>query len=207
MGFFSKVFGSSSSIERQLEEQYVSMFQMMMGISVAEAKRTFSDMVNRASAESEREGTGKLPAHFGDVLLRRESTDNKARVMLEKKRREGVKDDDIRWWWNMHDLERRIMLQFDEITRLAVFSKQREAGLSSEEAAREVRKIFPTFGDPDDTRHTSGDDRPLPYELKDRINTYIQRRARADKSSFQTELKGYSSCNALLRSEISKGRL
>lgn len=178
-----------------------------MGISAAEGKRTFSEMVNRARAESEREGTGKLPANFGDILLQREPTDTKVRAMLEKKRREGVNDDDIRWWWNMHDLERRIMLQVDELTRLAVFSKQREAGLSSEEAARDVRKIFPTFGDPDDTRHTSGDDRPLPHELKDRINTYIQRRAQADKSSFQMELKGYPSCNALLRSEISKGRL
>jgi len=187
MGFFSTVFGSSSPIERQLEEQYVPMLQKTMGISAAEGKRTFSEMVNRARAESEREGTGKLPANFGDILLQREPTDTKVRAMLEKKRREGVNDDDIRWWWNMHDLERRIMLQVDELTRLAVFSKQREAGLSSEEAARDVRKIFPTFGDPDDTRHTSGDDRPLPHELKDRINTYIQRRAQADKSSFQME--------------------
>lgn len=205
MGFFSKVFGKSSPIERHLEEQYVPMLQMFMGISAAEAKRTFSDMLDRAKTESAQEGTEKLPADFGDLLLEDEPTDSKVRHMLEKKRREGVKDDDIRWWWNLHDLERRIMLQVDEVFRLAAFTTKIEAGLSGEEAAREVRKIFPTFGDPDDTEHTSGDDRPIRYELKDRINTYIQRQT--DKPAFQQQLEGYSSCNALLRSEISKGRL
>ena len=46
----------------------------------------------------------------------------------------------------------------------------RRNGEDKNEAAAHVRKIHPMYGDPDDTRHTAGDDRPLPYELKDRVN-------------------------------------
>lgn len=121
MGFFSKVFGKSSPVEKHLEETNVPMLQMLMGMSVGEAKRTFSDMLDRAKTQSVQDGTEKLPAHFGDLLLQDEPTDSKVQDMLEKKRREGVKDDDIRWWWNMHDLERQILLQVDNLFRFAAF--------------------------------------------------------------------------------------
>lgn len=206
MSLFKKLFYGLSPVELELQEMYVPMLQMM-GMPATEAKHTFEEMIKRAKAESEHEGTGNLPADFGDLLLKREPEDVNVQDMLDKKRREGVTDDDIRWWWNMHDIERRIMLQFDEISRFALYSKHLEAGLSRDEASREVRKIFPFFGDPNDTQHASGEHRPLPCELKDRINTYIQRRTQTDRSSFQAELRVYSSCNALLRSEMSKGRL
>jgi len=39
-----------------------------------------------------------------------------------------------------------------------------------DDAALHVRKFCTMFGDPVDTKYTSGDDRPLPYELKIRGN-------------------------------------
>ena len=53
--------------------------------------------------------------------------------MLAKKRAEGVRDEDIRWWWSMHDLERRMMIKVDDISRLALYIKLRETeGLTEE---------------------------------------------------------------------------
>jgi hypothetical protein len=60
-----------------------------------------------------------------------------------------------------------------------------EDRLSEEEAAKEVKKYFPIFGDPDDTSTSSGDDRPLPCELKDRINIYIQKKGTNRPSKIQ----------------------
>ena len=47
MGFFSKLSGSSSDIEKQLEALYVPMFQTMMGMALTQAKTTFHDLEQR----------------------------------------------------------------------------------------------------------------------------------------------------------------
>jgi hypothetical protein len=208
MGIFSKLFGSSSSIEKQLEEKYVPMLQTMLGMSLPQAVYFFNTLLQQAKREAQKEGTLDLPLNFGDILLKKEATDEKIRSILAKKRKEGVKDEDIRWWWNMHDLERRMMLKIDDIFRLALFAKLvEEDGLTKEEAAKRVRKLFPIFGDPDDTTHSSGDDRPLPYELKDRINNYTMKRSMLDPERYKKEIEESSSFNALIRKEIRKGNL
>ncbi len=208
MGLFSNLFGSSSNLERELEEYYVPTFQMMTGMPLTQARSAFRDILKQAKEEAKNEGTLNLPRNFGDILLEKESGDEKIKSMLAKKRKEGVTDKDIKWWWNMHDLERRIMLKVDDIHRLALFEKLREKeGLSVEEAARRIGKSFPVFGDPDDTTRTTGEDRPLPYELKDRINIYIEKRSQVDPEQFKKEIEGSSSVNSFIRKEISKGNI
>ena len=80
-------------------------------------------------------------------------------------------------------------------------------GLNSEEAAKEVGKIHAIYGDPDDTPRGSVEDRPLPWELKDRIVTYTERRFRQDPDNFKEDLKKASSFNALVRKEIRDGKI
>lgn len=204
MGIFSRVFGSSD-IDKQLEYQYVPMLQMM-GMSSSQAKNNFHDMLKLAKEESQAEGSSNLPQNFGDILIERESTNDKFRSMLAKRRKEGVRDEDVRWWWNMHDLERRMMLKVDEIFRLSLFKElMEEEGLGEEKAAKEVRKLFPIYGDPEDTTNTNGDDRPLPEELKDRINIYIEKRSLTDPEEYKKQIKESSTLNALIRKEIKKG--
>jgi len=208
MGQFSNLFGASSTIEKQLEEEYVPMFQTMMGMSSSQAKNTFRDMLKQAKEESQKEGISNLPQNFGDILLEREPTDEKTKSMLAKKRAEGVKDKDIRWWWNMHDLERRTMLKVDDLHRLALFEKLREEeGLDEEQAAGRVRKSFPIFGDPDDTTHTTGEDRPLPYELKDRINRYVEVWSQTTPEQLKRKIERSSTVNSFIRREIKKGNI
>jgi hypothetical protein len=208
MGIFSKKFGSSSDIEKQLEDLYVSVIQSKMGMSPLQAKSTFHTLFQRAKEESLKEGTLNLPQNFGDILLEKESTDEKIKLMLVRKRNEGVKDEDIRWWWNMHDLERRMMLKIDGLSKIAVYKKLRERDdLSEDEATKRVGKSFPIFGELDDTAQSKGDNKPLPYELKDRINIYVEKRSQTDSEKFKKEIEELSNFNALIRKEIKKGNI
>ena len=101
-----------------------------------------------------------------------------------------------------------MMMKSDDMSRLALFMKLRqEDQLSEEDAATHVKKHFPIFGDPDDTATSSGDDRPLPFELKDRINLYIQERSQRDPSKYKKDMAEASSFNALIRKEIRAGNV
>lgn len=121
MGLFSKLFGSSSDIEKQLEELYIPIFQKTIGMSLDQAKKHFQDMFQLAKEEPLKRNTKNLPQNYGDLLLEAESTDEKTKEMLAKKRIEGVQDEGIRWWWNMHDYERWMMIKVDENSRGGAF--------------------------------------------------------------------------------------
>jgi hypothetical protein len=110
-----------TNIKNELEKEYIPIFEMAMGMSHSEAKKTFNDMYNQVAEESKKEGTINLPRNYGDELLAKENSDEKIKKMLAKRRKEGVTDEDIKWWWNMHDYERRMMLKVDELNRIALF--------------------------------------------------------------------------------------
>jgi len=186
---------------------YVPMFVAGKGMTLNEARKAVRDLIQQAKEEAEKEGTSDIPQDYGDTLIDTEQNTQAIKTMLEKRRKEGVRDEDIRWWWNMHDLERRFLDKDDELSRVALFIHNIQEGRSSEEAAALVKKYFPIFGDPDDASTSSGDDRPLPYELKDRINIYIQHRATEDSGKYKKDIERSSSFNALVRKEIKSGRL
>jgi len=197
----------SSDIEKQLEDYYMSVFQTD-DISSSEAQNIVRDLLKLAKEECQQEDTLKnLPQNFGNILLERESTVEEIKSMLAKRRKEGVRDEDIRWWWNMHPLERKMMLKVDDVIKLSEFTRiQKEEGLNEEEAAKKVRKFHVIYGEPDDTTHTVGDDRPLPEELKDRIDIYIEKQT-TNQEKFKKEIEESSTLNALLRKEIKKGNI
>ena len=62
------------------------------------------------------------------------------------------------------------------------------------------------FGDPDDTTNTTGDDQSLPWELKDRVNIWMQKQ-RASPEAFKKRVEQSPTFNALVRAEIRAGRL
>jgi hypothetical protein len=72
---------------------------------------------------------------------------------------------------------------------------------------KKVEKSLPIYGDPDDTSHKTGDDRPLPDELKNRINIYIEKRVRDNPEKYKNEIEESSTFNALIRKEIKAGNL
>jgi hypothetical protein len=186
----------------------VPIFQTLMGMSLSQAKNTFRDLCKQAIHEAEAEATLNLPPNLGDLLLEKEAGDPKTGLMLDKRRKEGVRNQDIKWWMNRHELDRKMMMKVDDMSKLALFIKLKEEnGCTEAEAAMRVKKFFPIYGDPEDTSTSTGDDRPLPFELKDRINIYIEKVSRSDPNRYKREVEKASSFNALIRKEIKNGKI
>lgn len=164
MGLFNS--SKYNDMEKALLAQYTQMMSMM-GISSAEAPKMAGEMLDQAIEESKEEGTYYLPRNLGDIILGDAASDNQTiksiaegiRQTLPEKKAEGVKDDDVRWWWNLNDIERRMMLKTDDAARAALFMSELQKGNESsfekaaDKAAGRVRKFFPTYGDPDETTY------------------------------------------------------
>ena len=212
MGFFNS--SKYNDIEKAMLDLYAQNLSMN-GIPSSEAKKLTKDMLDQAIEQSKKEGTYNFPQNLGDIILEEADTDNPTikkvvesiRQKLPRKKEEGVRDEDIRWWWNLNDVERRMMLAQDLATKSTAFLASLEKGKTENDALAMVVKIHPEYGNPDDTTHSSGDDRPLPYELKDRINIYIQKRAGKNSEEYKKEIASSSSFNALIRKEMRAGKL
>ena len=197
-----------TEIEKRLEPQYVSFFQESMSMPEEVAREIFKTFAEEQKEAAHREGTDRFPEFFGRILLEREQTDEKVRNAFAPKRAEGVTDEDIALWWNMHDLERRMICKVDEMNRILLFEKLVQgSGVTELEAARMVAKRFPVYGDPDHLVLENEDDRPLPFELKWRVNRYITEKTKADPVGFQKEIEASTSLNALLRRALKQGDL
>ena len=207
MGLLSKLLGTSVAIKKTLEKAYIPQLMEVMDISLPQAQVTFIKLFEQARQESSDLGTANLPENYGRILLDQETTDDRIRSMLANRRKEGVEDPDILWWWNMHDLERRMMLKVDEQRRTTEYLRYRQAGLSKDEAGEKVRKYYPSYGDPTDMTQADPEDAHLPPELKRRIDRYIERRSLADPAEFRSALEASSTFNALARKEIRKRTL
>ena len=195
-------------LKRRLEEEFVKEFHENMGMSMSEAKGLFSDLFARAKEASIEGKTFNYPLNAGDIILEKEQGDEKIRASLAKKRREGVTTEDIRWWWNRHDLERQLLLEIDQLDRVRRLRQYLyEDGLGQKQTAQRSRKGSPVYGDQEDTEHTSGDDRPLPYELRNRIVAYTKKRWTTDPEKFILDIDESSTFNALVRKEIRIGNL
>jgi hypothetical protein len=207
LSFLKRIFSPTKPEEQALEELYTRLCMSMTGGPEATTRKAVRDLIRQAKEEALSEGAHRIPENFGDLLLAKEKDgDPLAQKMLAKKRSEGVTDQDVRWWWNMSDLERRLMTKVDEWFRLALVMQKQEAGVTVEEAVAEIRKSQPVNGDPNDTTHTKGEDRPLPHELKDRVNVWVQD-AMVTGELTREKLLQATSFNALVREAIRQGRL
>ncbi len=98
------------------------------------------------------------------------------------------------------------MLLDDDHSRMAFVVTKMQEGMTDEQAVAELRRGMPIYGDPTDTRHTNGDDRPLPHELKDRVNCWLQTKM-SDPERFRQQLAQATSYNALVRAELRAERV
>lgn len=199
MGFFSKY----NEIEEGLLDIYSKLFDDM---GLPDSRKIVGDMLDQVIENSKKEGRYNLK-NVGDILLEKEKSSGNVNENFENKRKEGVRNEDIRWWFNLSDIERMMMMKVDEFHRLALFIKVvKEEGKTDEEASAVVRKHHPMYGDLKDETHGSGDDRPLPLELKDRISIYVEKQG-VDNTAFKKQLDSFSTFNALIRKEIRDGNI
>ena len=75
------------------------------------------------------------------------------------------------------------------------------------EVARHVWKYFPNYGNEQEVSAGQGDDRPIPYELKDRINSWLEKQRLENPLALKRRLEEASIFNAVVRLEIHAGRI
>jgi len=178
------------------------------GTSFEDALNTVRICIEAKKKEIQKEGPKYVPPNWSTLLLEAERTDPIIKNKLAPLRRDGVTDEDIRRYHDMNELERRTLQCLNEVTLYSAWKSALQAGLSDDRtAAVYSRKYYPYFGDPDDTRVTSGDDRPLPLELMLREATWSDKERNRNPSQFKEWLEKYSSYNAFVRVEIRAGRM
>jgi hypothetical protein len=191
------------SFMSQLEKTYSEKYQNLTGVPMPMAKKFIKTLIQQAVKESKAEKTFNFPPDCGERMLKAEATDKEIAAKLGKLRKEGVSDDDIRNWWGLNDVERRLLLKLDETNRTGLFLKLTTIDkMSATEANKLVQKYHPIYGDPDDTSQFKGDDRPLPPELRETITRYIEIETSKPLEEQKEKMEKFSSLNARIRHEL-----
>lgn len=195
---------SNQDLEKEIEELYCSLL-LQIGYSLEQAIKEIRKVIQDCKEEAKKDGWNTVSKDFGDWVINNYRLGNPlAKKIVEKARKDSATEEDIKKYWNLNEWERRLMIWYDNIFRIAAYEKAKDEDLSPEKALIRVNKGSPRYGDPDDTSKLSGDDRPLPFELKDRVNAYIMKHG---YSLDHEILDKYTTMNAYIRSEIKKGKI
>lgn len=220
MGIFD-IFKGYKKSERVLLTLYTQIKKESLGFNDSEARKMAQEMLDCAISSSKEAGTYDLPSNFGDIIVNNTKTNDpfitklaeEIRIKMSILKMDGVTDEDIRFWWNLSDVERFLVKEDDNRSKMLNFiiniknSSEPSKELAAEKAAKKVKKLFPVYEDTSDQVEPQDDNRPLPIELKNRINNYIEKRLRIDSEKYREELFISTSCNAFFRKEIKAGRI
>ncbi|MDP3643274.1 MAG: hypothetical protein Q8S54_08810 [Bacteroidota bacterium] len=206
MSIFSGWFKQTQSdIEKGLVEVYSQMYSQFAGITLKDSRNEVIKLIAIFKEEAIKNGTANLPDNYGDLLLRvAESGNLNAEKCIVKAHKEGATDEDIREFWNLSIIERRLVFWSEDIFRLASFKRFKDEGLDPEMASAKIRKMFPMYGDPDNEKHVFSDDRLLPQELRGRVDKY---RKKYGATYIAEKVTKYNTYNAYVREEIRNGNL
>ena len=188
---------------KKIKMQYIAMLQEHTHISKKQAKEIINNIIKHA--QENLSTSGYLPKNYGDYLLKNEFNEDWIKDFLAKKRAEGVRNEDIRWLWNMDHLEREVLGEWDQYNIAMMYSKFiEEDGLSKEEALKNVKKARPIYGtgSPEEKNKDM-----LPFELRNRVSNYTVKRGMIDPEQLKKEMNEADTCNDFIRQEIKKGNI
>ena len=191
-------------IKKQLISYYTQMLSPIMGIKV---KIMVVKMVKKFEKDIKASHCDILPENFGEIVVGKLYQDNPefANYFVDKALADGATREDIIEYYNLDYLQKLMVEWSEEIFRYASFlSFKDDKKLSDDDAILRERMMFPMYGDPTDTSHTQGNDRPLTPALRGRVDSY---RESHDVYSIQQQVSKYSSYNAFVRAEIISGHL
>lgn len=197
MGVSGRKYTSDALHQQALVNEYTYSYEQS-GMPHGEARKRAEEFVEAGVAEVAARGWQNQPTDFGDHMLREERANKELADCLTARRREGVTDDDIRWWWNMPPLDRVLIEKSDEELCVSAFAMCMDKGMDAADAAKYVFKANPKYGELLDT---DDPDRPIPIELKRRINEWSEKHYQ-DLGLLRRKLEEATSFNALIRSEI-----
>jgi hypothetical protein len=197
MGLFKNLFKSEKrpELEILLENQYLEKLGQF-GIT----RKVIRNQISKCKTESKQMGADNLPQNYGDYIIEQaKAGSEKHKNIIHKAILGGANESDIKLWWNLSDLERRMIIWEDSIFRITTFTCYQSDGCSFDEAGTKLRKAYPLYGDPSDESNTKGDDRPLPNELHERINRMTAEWAPLYVQQYS---KTYNTMNAFIRDEL-----
>jgi len=93
-----------------LKSLYTEML-CKVGFSLQEACKEVKKALQMCKEQGKKEGTADLPPNFGDLILI--GSELGLPFMADRARKardEGATDEDIREFWNLHDLQRRMVI-------------------------------------------------------------------------------------------------
>jgi len=212
------------ALKDSIIEEYILGF-LKLQLPLGEANNFLQSMIK----DSKIDGTYYLPLNLGDIVLGLASSNNKfvneyinkIKETLDVKQKDGVTHEDIKWYWNCHELQRRLYQVQDDLIRaqtMASLLGEQEWRIEKLEDDRvtqirkQLRKIHPSYyqflNEMYNKKYPYENevDRPLPIELKDRVNHYAIKRAQ-NRNDYRQDMEAVTSFNALVRKEIKAGNL
>jgi hypothetical protein len=199
----NEIIQRAMEIEKELKEDYIAEF-IEFGFEPREAKKAVKMLLKKAWKEYSKL---QAPEMSGDKILEMEKTDEEVKTILAKKRNQGVRDDDLRWWWNMHDLEREMIELSGLFLRNASYRRLIRLGKTEDKAMDRVRKNFVCFSHSARLPSVDNEEPIVPIELTKRIDEYLERRDTDDPEQYRKDLEEMGTLTALVRKEIANGKL
>lgn len=193
-----------NTVEAAIERKYMATL-LELGFGNTEANEAFVGFIQQT------EGQDAAP-NGGDRLLDFAQTDDRARAVVERLRNSGVRDEDIRSWYNMHPLERTCLVGIMEILIASDWMEGLKRGKEPDDATINTFRLFPRFGDPADEQwggavqsKLTADDRPLPIELFNVISDFLA--VKQCDPAFAARRSAATSLNVLIREAMRTGEL
>lgn len=187
------------NIIRDIEQFFISV-----GFTTSDARESANNTLMMCKNKCKEEQT-EMYSGIGRKVFALAENDNYLANCIKLARINGAKDTEIEAWWGLSDLERAVVQQLDEQTKLSAFIQYLDDGLSKEEASDKVKKYYAIYGYEEDNGNKK---RAIPPELKSRVESFIRMMTSSETMSysFNFKLEKYGNFNALVRSEwIDKG--
>ncbi len=208
------IFYPFTEFEKALVKNHVDLLAAG-GIPFEQALKLAENAVRVCIKESKKNGTYYLPENLGEIFLGKEkSMDSHIQLMAggfksryELLKRDDVREKDVIWWWGLNDVERRLITLNDEGTWMGIFIELLKRGATDREAGIECNRTLPVFGNPKQTDDFNNDDRPLPFELHDRVTNYVLKNLKNKSEITKKETELFSSFNSFVREKINSRSL
>ncbi len=188
----------------RISQMYIEMHRRM-GDPTPES--TVREMVQEALKRASRQTPSLSGKGAGQQLLRLGAESPELQHYVKVCRDDGVHDDDFELWWSLHEVERQMVILDDERwTAHALVLEYKRSGELERAADRVARHrvSYRSFLAPPAPAEPQGEDRHLPYELKDRVNRWIEGQERRPGPLFPPQS---SSANAYIRHLVRKGEI
>jgi len=196
-----------------LKSEAVEMTSLSLqagGMDPREAKKIAKQIVKQAGSKQVEQGTRNIPPNAAELVLSGASFHVFPADYGKQLAEEGVTEDDIRWWWGLPDFMRWVMFCWEEHLAMVAFLDGLQKGLDSEAATRKMTKQMALYRyglSYEKPPVFVGDNRRLPYEIKDRVDMHIEKRIKQDQEGFKREFESATSFNAYIRAKVTAGEL